>query len=73
MLLCLLYFMMLNSVDTQNYLLLHAQDHTVQEKVNIVFLGLDTQNQGVKNIGRWTQFCDPLKKKNGMNSLDGIS
>ena len=29
--------------------------------------------QGVKNIGRWTQFCDPLKKKNGMNSLEGIS
>ena len=31
------------------------------------------RNQGVKNIGRWTQFCDPLKKKSGMNSLDGIS
>ena len=29
--------------------------------------------QGVKNIGRWTQFCDPLKKKNFMNSLEGIS
>ena len=29
--------------------------------------------QGVKNIGRWTQFCDPLKKKNGINSLEGIS
>ena len=29
--------------------------------------------QGVKNIGRWTLFCDPLKKKNGMNSLEGIS
>ena len=28
--------------------------------------------QGVKNIGRWTHFCDPLKK-NGMNSLEGIS
>ena len=32
-----------------------------------------TRNQGVKNIGRWTQFCDPLKKKSGMNSLEGIS
>ena len=31
------------------------------------------QIQGVKNIGRWTQFCDPLKKKDGMNSLEGIS
>ena len=30
-------------------------------------------NQGVKNIGRWTRFCYPLKKKNGMNSLEGIS
>ena len=29
--------------------------------------------QGVKNIGRWTQFYDPLKKKNGMNSLEGIN
>ena len=29
--------------------------------------------QGVQNIGRWTQFCDPLKKKNGMNSMEGIS
>ena len=27
---------------------------------------------GVKNIGRRTQFCDPFKKKNGMNSLESI-
>ena len=30
-------------------------------------------NQCVKNIRRWTQFCDPLKKKNGVNSPEGIS
>ena len=24
------------------------------------------QGHGVQNIRRWTQFCDPLKKKNGM-------
>ena len=34
---------------------------------------LNRYGQGVKNIGRWTQFCDPLKKKNGMNSLEGTS
>ena len=28
---------------------------------------------GEQNIGRWTKFCDPLKKKNGMNSQEGIS
>ena len=28
---------------------------------------IDYFNQGEKNIGRWTQFCDPLKK-NGMIS-----
>ena len=32
-----------------------------------------TMHHGVKKIGRWTQFCDPLKKNNAMNSLEGIS
>ena len=45
-----------------------------KKKYGIVYNYLFTWcRPGVKNIGRWTQFCHPLKKKNGMNSLEGIS
>ena len=46
-----------------NYYFLNKRSRTI----------MYSDDQGVKKIEKRTQFYDPSKKKNGMNSLEGVS